>query len=57
MCFMHIGIFFFLILDVQKVDVINETSEKCQDRHLWQAGITSNNAPIKERVIKDMSSI
>jgi hypothetical protein len=51
MYFICVVIFLFLILDVQRVDVIIETSEESQDRHLGQDGITMNNSPTKEKVI------
>jgi hypothetical protein len=47
----HIYGYFFSQLYVQKVDVIIETSEENQDRHLWQAGFTRNITSPKERVI------
>ncbi|XP_027624283.1 zinc finger protein 717 isoform X2 [Tupaia chinensis] len=37
-------------LDVQKVDDLNETSEKSQDKTLWQLVITNNNISTKERI-------
>jgi hypothetical protein len=55
MCFMHIGIFFFLILDVQKVDVINETRE--MSRQTLVVSWNHYKQHTKERVTKDMSFI